>query len=708
MARRPLVLLLVPGLVAATLGVAGPVTPAAAEPATVTVAGSFQQELGCPGDWQPECAATHLTLDADDGVWQGSFPLPAGSWEYKAALDGTWDENYGAGAVRDGQNIGVSLGGPSQVKFFYDDETHWVTDNQTSVIATVPGSFQSELGCASDWDPGCLRSWLQDADGDGVGRFSTSSLPPGAYEAKVAIDEAWDENYGGGGVRDGANIPFTVGGAGDVVTFSYDQGSHVLDIAVTPATPVDDAALVREPVRHPFVDEVLYFAMPDRFNDGNRRNNCGAFAGACVAGDTQENVLAHGYLPSEKGYYHGGDLEGLRRKLPYLQGLGVTAIWVGPIFTNKPTQSDTTDLYGHSAGYHGYWIEDFLHVDPHLGTNAEFARLVDEAHDRDIKVVMDIVTNHTADVIQLEGNAGLSQQARLPLPRRRTASRSTTPTSPTRASPTTRSRRSNAGSFPYTPTLPPDEADVKNPAWLNDPLLYHNRGNTELHRRELAVRRLLRPRRPVDRAPRGGRGDGRHLLVLDRRVRRRRVPHRHHQAREHGVLAEVRTGHPRRRRGAGHRRLLRLRRGVRPAVRPAVHERVLDQGPAAVDDRLRLPARGAGLRLAERADRRPARLLRPRRLLHRRRQQRLRHADVPREPRHGAHRLLPPACRPGRRRRRRAAGPLPAGARPHVLRPGPAGRLLRRRAGLHRRRRRQGRPRGHVRQRRARRTRTTT
>ncbi|HEU0212436.1 MAG TPA: alpha-amylase family glycosyl hydrolase, partial [Jiangellaceae bacterium] len=352
MVRRPLVPLLVLGLVAATLGVAGTASPAAAEPGTVTVAGSFQQELGCPDDWQPECAATHLMLDPDDSVWQASFQLPAGSWEYKAALDGTWTENYGAGAVRDGPNIGLSLGEASQVKFFYDDQTHWVTDNQTSVIATVPGSFQSELGCASDWDPGCLRSWLQDADGDGVGRFSTSSLPPGTYEAKVAIDEAWDENYGAGGTPGGANIPFTVGSLGDVVTFSYDQASHVLDITVTPTEPVDDAALVREPVRHPFVDEMLYFAIPDRFSNGNNGNNCGDFAGACLAGDTQENVLAHGYLPNQKGYYHGGDLAGLRRKLPYLQGLGVTAIWVGPIFTNKPTQSDTTDLYGHSAGYH--------------------------------------------------------------------------------------------------------------------------------------------------------------------------------------------------------------------------------------------------------------------------------------------------------------------------------------------------------------------
>jgi glycosidase len=477
MSRKPLVLVLVLGLAAATLDVAGQVSPAAAQPATVTLAGSFQQELGCPADWQPECPATNLTLDADDGVWQGTFPVPAGTWEYKAALDGTWAENYGAGAVRDGPNIALDLAEPTQVKFFYDGASHWVTDNQTSVIATVPGSFQSELGCANDWDPGCLRSWLQDADGDGVGRFSTSALPPGTYEAKVAIDEAWDENYGAGGTRDGANIPFSVGSAGDVVTFSFDHASHVLDITVTPAEPVDDAALVREPVRHPFVDEMLYFAIPDRFNDGDPGNNCGDFAGTCVVGDTQENVLAHGYLPNQKGYYHGGDLAGLRRKLPYLQGLGVTAIWVGPIFTNKPTQSDTTDLYGHSAGYHGYWIEDFLNVDPHLGTNAEFARLVDEAHDRDMKVVMDIVTNHTADVIQLEGNAGYRNKRDFPY-----LDVNGQPFDDSdfaySGQPDYTFPEVNADSFPYAPTLPPGEENAKNPAWLNDPLLYHNRGNT--------------------------------------------------------------------------------------------------------------------------------------------------------------------------------------------------------------------------------------
>ncbi|HYV02652.1 MAG TPA: alpha-amylase, partial [Actinomycetota bacterium] len=197
---RALVPALVLALAASTVSILGTGMPAVAEPATVTIAGSLQSEVGCPGDWMPDCAVSHLAFDAEDGVWQATFAVPAGSWEYKAALNDSWDENYGLHATPNGPNIPLVLGDAASVKFYYDDETHWATDNKGSVIATVPGSFQSELGCGGDWDPSCLRSWLQDPDGDGVGRFSTSALPPGSYYAKVAIDESWDENYGAGGV----------------------------------------------------------------------------------------------------------------------------------------------------------------------------------------------------------------------------------------------------------------------------------------------------------------------------------------------------------------------------------------------------------------------------------------------------------------------------------------------------------------------------
>jgi hypothetical protein len=196
---------------------------------SVTVAGSMQSELGCSGDWQPDCAASSLLYDAGDGVWQGTFSLPPGSYEYKAALNGSWDENYGLHAVRDGANIPLNLADAGSVKFYFDEATHWITDNHGSVIATVPGSFQTELGCPTDWDPGCLRSWLQDPDGDGIYRFQRV-LPVGDYEAKVAINEDWFENYGAGGVPQGPNIPFSVAGP-EPVTFSYDAVTHILTIS---------------------------------------------------------------------------------------------------------------------------------------------------------------------------------------------------------------------------------------------------------------------------------------------------------------------------------------------------------------------------------------------------------------------------------------------------------------------------------------------
>jgi pullulanase len=208
-------------------------------PSSVTIAGSLQSELGCPGDWQPECALTHLALDTTDDVWQGAFALPSGDWEYKAALNGSWNENYGANATPNGPNIALSLPTARSVKFYYSHETHWVADNVGKVIAVAPGSFQSELGCPGDWQPDCLRSWLQDPDADGIYTFTTRSLPAGSYEVKVAINESWAENYGEGGVPNGPNVAFTVPAPFQEMFFSYDPSSHVLTVSAQGAPPGD-------------------------------------------------------------------------------------------------------------------------------------------------------------------------------------------------------------------------------------------------------------------------------------------------------------------------------------------------------------------------------------------------------------------------------------------------------------------------------------
>ncbi|MEP7136310.1 MAG: alpha-amylase family glycosyl hydrolase [Chloroflexota bacterium] len=240
-------------LVTLLAGAVGPM-PVLASPAfaptSVTIAGSLQSEAGCLGDWDPACAATQLDYDAADDVWQGTFALPTGSYEYKAALNNSWDENYGVNAGFNGANIAFNLGGTTNVKFYYDDKFHWVASDANSVIATVAGSFQSEIGCPGDWSPDCLRSWLEDPDGDGIYTFVTTALPVGSYEGKVALNESWDVNYGAGGVQDGANIPFTVSAPGSTVTFTYNSTTHVLDIAVKSPGPQLDNNIEWDGLRH--------------------------------------------------------------------------------------------------------------------------------------------------------------------------------------------------------------------------------------------------------------------------------------------------------------------------------------------------------------------------------------------------------------------------------------------------------------------------
>src|SRR5215216_4867876 len=135
-------------------------------------------------------------------------------------------------------------------------------------------------------------------------------------------------------------------------------------------------------------DEVVYFVLPDRFENGDASNDAGGLTG---------DRLTTGFDPTHKGFYHGGDLKGLIARLDYIQGLGATAIWLGPIYKNKPVQGGPGQQ---SAGYHGYWITDFTRVDPHFGTDADMRAFVDAAHARGMKVYLDIITNHTADVIQ--------------------------------------------------------------------------------------------------------------------------------------------------------------------------------------------------------------------------------------------------------------------------------------------------------------------
>src|SRR5690606_22797193 len=92
-------------------------------PSIVMIPGTIQSQLGCPGDWQPECENTFLTYDQEDDLWKGTFEIPAGDYEYKVALNGSWSVNYGLGALRDGPNIPLSLAEDTSVTFIFDNKT---------------------------------------------------------------------------------------------------------------------------------------------------------------------------------------------------------------------------------------------------------------------------------------------------------------------------------------------------------------------------------------------------------------------------------------------------------------------------------------------------------------------------------------------------------------------------------------------------------
>ena len=129
-------------------------------------------------------------------------------------------------------------------------------------------------------------------------------------------------------------------------------------------------------------NDVVYLIMPDRFANGDTTNDSPA--------------KSPGLIDRSKGrYYHGGDLAGVRQRLPYLKSLGVTAIWLNPIYDNNDRLNERETYDGQAiTDYHGYGAVDFYAVDEHLGTLAEFRQLVDDAHRSGIKIILDMVANH--------------------------------------------------------------------------------------------------------------------------------------------------------------------------------------------------------------------------------------------------------------------------------------------------------------------------
>lgn len=253
---------------------------------------------------------------------------------------------------------------------------------------------------------------------------------------------------------------------GAALTLGLIGAGAVPAVAPIPPPPAgaELAALAQPPARSPLASQRIYFVMPDRYSNGDPANDRGGSAGPRTV---------TGYDPADTGWFHGGDFKGLtgdctgtRTGLARVRELGFTALWVTPPYRQRAVQ-------GGSAAYHGYWILDFTRVDPHLGTDADFAAFVACAHALGLKVYLDVVVNHTADVITPTGSGYVGPDE---LPYRDCRGRKFDA-----------ARYAGGKTFPclaakFMPRVPVVLAahrNAKRPAWLNDVTRYHNRGDID-------------------------------------------------------------------------------------------------------------------------------------------------------------------------------------------------------------------------------------
>lgn len=209
-------------------------------------------------------------------------------------------------------------------------------------------------------------------------------------EKKLEVAEASIDVSSLGGSKALAIVPDL-----QAVTISVTQdtplGTKTLPITVkdqygnlyTTSVQVEVAARTKSDAKDFDWDEsVIYFMVTDRFFDGNKTNN------------TANGEKTYG---ENEGLYHGGDFAGVTQKLDYLEQLGINTIWITPIVENiagvKVTDKGKDDV-PYNAAYHGYWASDFTKLNPALGTKEEFKTLIEKAHERGIRIMVDIVVNH--------------------------------------------------------------------------------------------------------------------------------------------------------------------------------------------------------------------------------------------------------------------------------------------------------------------------
>ena len=211
---------------------------AAVQKEDVVLVGSLQDELGAAKEWDPADGATIMNPDGK-GHHVLTGHLPKGNYDFKIAVGGSWDVNYGANGEANGKNIALRLLKDHDVTFTYDDATHAVTydyagkDAEAKALAAegrsivLTGTVQSKAGAAKDWDPSDTTTRMK-AIGHDFYSYKMK-LPAGTYYYKISVNGSWAENYGLGGNFDGANVQLTLPKAQEVTFYYNDKSHHIAD-----------------------------------------------------------------------------------------------------------------------------------------------------------------------------------------------------------------------------------------------------------------------------------------------------------------------------------------------------------------------------------------------------------------------------------------------------------------------------------------------
>ncbi|MCR2806907.1 alpha-amylase family glycosyl hydrolase [Paenibacillus soyae] len=247
--RQQMAIALAAALTWTTMGIA-PVRADEEAPSRVTLVGSLQTELGAASDWEPKESATDMT-SLGGGNYSFKGTLQAGTYEYKVALNGTWDENYGHGsytkpdATSNNGNIVLTLEEAADVTFYYNHATKKIADSTyyaplgTAELPRVVGSLQSEISESDDWSPSASSLIMSDDDYDNVYTM-TANVPEGNYEYKVVLGNSWDHQaYPGSNAV--LSLPQEL-----PVTFSYNKATNEVKsefIVPAPTDPVPDGHL---------------------------------------------------------------------------------------------------------------------------------------------------------------------------------------------------------------------------------------------------------------------------------------------------------------------------------------------------------------------------------------------------------------------------------------------------------------------------------